>query len=188
MHLVRATLERYVPVSDDAWAVIRPCWQADAFRKGEMITAPGNIEDHFGIVESGVQRLYFEHDGNAHCLGFSYDGSWSGVYDSFVTRTPSRFGMQAVTDSVIWRITYPALQDLYGSIPGMERFGRLIMEELLIGRATREIEIMSLSAEQRYQRLMARSPQLLQLVAQKDIASYLGMTPETFSRLRAKVR
>ena len=55
-----------------------------------------------------------------------------------------------------------------------------------MGRATREMEQIALSAEERYHRFMERSPQLLQLVAQKDLASYLRMTPETFSRLRAK--
>jgi len=76
---------------------------------------------------------------------------------------------------------------LYDTIPAMERFGRLILEELLAGRATREIEQIALGAEERYRRLLVRSPHLLQLVPQKDIASYLRMTPETFSRLRAKV-
>ena len=68
----------------------------------------------------------------------------------------------------------------------MDRFGRLILEELIQGRATREIEQLSLSAEERYDRLVKRSPHLLQLVPQKDIASYLRMKPETFSRLRAR--
>ena len=70
----------------------------------------------------------------------------------------------------------------------MDRWGRLMLEEVVQGRATREIELLTLSAEERYRRLLQRSPHLLQLVAQKDIASYLRMTPETFSRLRAKVR
>jgi CRP-like cAMP-binding protein len=70
----------------------------------------------------------------------------------------------------------------------MDRWGRLILEEVVQGRATREIELLTLSAEERYRRLLQRSPHLLQLVLQKDIASYLRMTPETFSRLRAKVR
>ena len=68
----------------------------------------------------------------------------------------------------------------------MERFGRLILEELLVGRAAREIELLSLDAEERYDRLFKRSPHLLQLVPQKDIASYLRMKPETFSRLRGR--
>ncbi|MDQ3101645.1 MAG: hypothetical protein M3R08_09690 [Bacteroidota bacterium] len=84
-------------------------------------------------------------------------------------------------------IRHTDLQELYAQFPIMERFGRLILEELIRGRATREIELLTLSAEERYRKLLDRSPHLLQLVSQKDIASYLRMTPETFSRLRARV-
>lgn len=92
----------------------------------------------------------------------------------------------AVTDSVLVGIAYHDLQQLYTGLKVMERFGRLILEELILGRAVREVEQLSLSAEERYDRLVQRSPKLLQLVPQKDIASYLRMTPETFSRLRRK--
>ena len=93
-----------------------------------------------------------------------------------------------MTPSAAWWIDRADLLRAYMEVPGMERFGRLILEEVLVGRAQREIEMLSLSAEERYRRFMDRSAHLLQLVPQKDIASYLGMTPETFSRLRARVR
>ncbi|HRO98719.1 MAG TPA: Crp/Fnr family transcriptional regulator [Flavobacteriales bacterium] len=188
MDLVRRTIERYVKLTDAEWAEVAPCWRTYTFAKGESVSEAGKVERRFYIVESGVQRLYFEHDGDEHCLGFSYDHSWSGDFDSFVSQRPGRFHVRAVTDTVLWGIERADLYRLYDRIPAMERFGRLILEELIAGRATREIEQLALSAEERYRRLLKRSPHLLQLVAQKDIASYLGMTPETFSRLRAKVR
>ncbi|MBK9274184.1 MAG: Crp/Fnr family transcriptional regulator [Flavobacteriales bacterium] len=188
MSLVRRTIERYVKLTDAEWALVEPHWQPRDFPKGAFITRTGDVEPWFSIVEKGVQRLFIEHDGAEVCVGFAYDGSWSGVYDSFVTRTPSRFAVQAVTDSRLWSIRREALYALYDTVPAMDRWGRLILEELLIGRATREIEQLTLDAEARYRKLIARSPHLLQLVAQKDIASYLRMTPETFSRLRARVR
>lgn len=186
MDLVRRTIERYVNVSDGDWERIAPSWRERAFTKGAPICAVGQVEQRFYIVKSGVQRLTFPHDGQDVCVGFAYDGSWSGEYASFVSRKPARFDVVAMTDSVLIGIEHDDLQRLYADVPMMERFGRLIMEELLLGRATREIEQMSLSAEERYDRLMARSPHLLQLVPQKDIASYLRMTPETFSRLRRR--
>ncbi len=131
--------------------------------------------------------MYHEFDGNEHCVGFSYGHSWSGDLDSFVSQRTGRFVVQAVTNSVLVGIRHADLQELYQQVPAMERFGRLILEELISGRATREIELLTLSVEERYRKLLARSPHLLQLVAQKDIASYLRMKPETFSRLRAKV-
>ncbi len=186
MELVRRTIERYVPLSDTDWSHVAQCWQECAFARGAHVSRIGEVEKHFYIVKSGVQRLSFPHDGEDICLGFSYDGSWSGEYDSFVSRKPSRIDVLAITDSVLFGIRYDDLQRSFNELPAMARFGRLILEELLVGRTTREIEQLSLSAGQRYQRLVDRSPQLLQLVPQKDIASYLRMKPETFSRLRAK--
>lgn len=186
MDLVRRTIQRYVPLRTDEWERIAPCWAEHAFTKGAAVCSVGQVEQHFYIVKSGVQRLSFPHDGQDVCVGFAYDGSWCGEYASFISRRPARFDVVALTDSVLIGIGHDDLQRMYHEVPVMERFGRLIMEELLLGRATREIEQMSLSAEERYDRLMARSPHLLQLVPQKDIASYLRMTPETFSRLRRR--
>jgi CRP-like cAMP-binding protein len=184
--LIRRTIGRYVAPTPEEWAMILPCWDEYAFARGHVISPVGRVEDRFYVVKQGVQRLSFPHDGNDHCVGFAYNGSWSGEYASFVTRSPARFELMAVTDSVLVGITHAHLQALYSKLRVMERFGRLILEELLVGRACREMEQLSLSAEERYDRLLQRSPQLLQLVPQKDIASYLRMTPETFSRLRRK--
>lgn len=186
MELVRRTIERYVPLTEAQWSRISPCWQESAFTRGAIICGVGQVEQRFYIVKSGVQKLSFPHDGNDFCVGFAYDGSWCGEFASFISRKPARFSVTAVTDSVLVGIGYEDLQRLYREAPIMERWGRLIVEELIQGRAVREVEQLSLSAEERYDRLMARSPQLLQLVPQKDIASYLRMTPETFSRLRKR--
>lgn len=186
MELVRNTISRYVQFTEPQWQEVLSVWRERPFAKGEVITAAGDVEHWFSIVKEGTQRLFFEHDGNEACIGFSYGESWSGIFDSFVQQRPSRFVLQAVSPSILVSVHHDDLQRLYERIPAMERFGRLILEELVVGRATREIEQLTLSAQQRYDRLMARSPQLMQLVAQKDIASYLGMSPETLSRLRAK--
>lgn len=188
MELVRRTIQRYAMLSEHEWDLIAPHWQQRHFKRGAFIAQAGQRERWFSIVESGVQRLYVEHDGSDVCLAFAYDGSWCGDLDSILRQAPGRFNVQAVTPSVLWSIEATVLFELYERIPAMQRFGRLILEELLIGRATREIEQLTLSAAERFDRLMQRSPHLLQLVPQKDIASYLAMTPETFSRLRARVR
>lgn len=187
MSLVRRTIERYVKLSNAEWDEVSPCWSTFQFPKGAFVSQVGRVEQRFYIVEEGVQRLFFEHNGNEHCLGFAYGHSWSGDYDSFVGQRPGRFQVQALTDSVLVGIERHDLLRLFDRVPAMDRWGRLILEELIQGRATREIEQLTLSAEERYRRILERSPHLLQLVAQKDIASYLRMTPETFSRLRAKV-
>lgn len=184
MELVRRTIQRYVPLSGAEWSEVAPCWHEHGYPRKAPICSVGQVEDRFYIVKEGVQRVSFPHDGEDICVGFAYAGSWSGEYASFVTRRPARFDVVAMTDSVLLGIAYNDLQRLYRDVPVMERFGRLILEEVLVGRGMREVELLSLDARERYRRLVSRSPQLLQLVPQKDIASYLRMSPETFSRLR----
>lgn len=186
MEAVRNAVERYIGLTDEEWSQVLGCWSEREFPKGAIITATGQVERWFSIVKEGVQRIYFEHDGQEACIGFAYGGSWSGVFDSFVTQAPSRFVLQAVTPTVLFSVEHAELQQLYKRVPKMERFGRLMLEEVVVARATREVEQLTMSALERYDRLVKRSPHLLQLVPQKDIASYLGMSAETFSRLRAR--
>ncbi|MBK9419468.1 MAG: Crp/Fnr family transcriptional regulator [Flavobacteriales bacterium] len=186
MEQVKSAISRYVDLTEAQWEQVLPLWKERSFDKKEVITASGDVERWFSIVKEGVQRIYFEFDGQEACIGFAYGGSWSGIFDSFVTQAPSRFVLQAVTPSVLLSIEHTDLQRLYGSVPQLERFGRLMLEEVFVGRAVREIEQLTMPAQERYDRLMDRSPHLLQLVPQKDIASYLGMSAETFSRLRAQ--
>ncbi len=186
MEAVRKTIERYVELSAEEWTDVLGHWREHTYPKGTIITATGQVERRFSIVKKGAQRIYFEHDGQEACIGFAYGGSWSGIFDSFVTQSPSRFVLQAVTPSVLVSIEHADLERLYVQIPKLERFGRLLLEEVFVGRAVREVEQLTMSAQERYDRLMLRSPHLLQLVPQKDIASYLGMSAETFSRLRAR--
>jgi CRP-like cAMP-binding protein len=177
--LVRRTIARYVPLTDTEWNVVRPSWRERRFAKGAMVTREGEVEHWFSIVQEGVQRLHIPHDGEQVCVGFAfaYGHGWSGMLDSFVTRLPARSGVQAVTDSVLLSIHHDDLRELRDRLPLLERFGRLILEELVVGRATREIEQLSFTAEERYRALLQRSPHLLQLMPQRYIDGYLRMTP-----------
>ena len=186
MDEVRNAIGRYVELTEEEWGQVLGCWQERTFPKGAVITATGQVECWFSIVKEGAQRIYFENDGQEACIGFAYGGSWSGIFDSFVTQAPSRFVLQAVTPSVLLSIEHADLERLYRRVPKMERFGRLMLEEVFVRRAVREVEQLTMTALERYDRLIDRSPHLLQMVHQKDIASYLGMSAETFSRLRAR--
>ena len=113
MELVKRTIQRYVQPSEFEWAAILAPWRELAYSKGASICAVGQVEERFYIVERGVQRLSFPHDGQDICVGFSYNGSWSGDYASFVTRQPARFDVMAITDSVLVGIAHSDLQRLY---------------------------------------------------------------------------
>ena len=183
---LRAGLTRYVTLSDAVWEDVRRRWRFRRVKKDTMLTKVQAIEPYFYFVLSGVQRLYYPSpDGNEVVLGFTFQDNFSGVYDSFIRQTPAQCYLQALTDSELLAICFTDMNELFDRYPCMERWGRLFVQDVLFGRVQREVELTTRTAEERYRDFMRRSPAPLRQIAQKHLASYLNMTPETFSRLRA---
>ncbi len=164
-------------------------WKLRQFSKKSLITEAGTVERYFYVVVDGVQAIYIiDRRGEKRMLGFSYRGNFSGVYDSFLRQAPAAYFLEALTDSSLLALPYAGFRELFERYPSFERWGRLFHQEILIGRLQREVELLTLSARERYVRFMRRCPPELLAIPQKYLASYLNMTPETFSRLRASVK
>ncbi|HAS43407.1 MAG TPA: Crp/Fnr family transcriptional regulator [Microscillaceae bacterium] len=186
-HLKEAIFSKVV-FSPETWEDFAQCWELVSYPKNTYLTKPGQIERYLYFVEDGVQRGFHLVDGEEICVAFSFDHSYSGVVDSLITQTPAKYYLETISDSVLLRLSHEDLQSLYERHKVVERWGRLIAEQILVGKANREVAILSYTAEERYRRLMTQSPRCIQLIPQKYLASYLRMTPETFSRLRRKVK
>ena len=164
-------------------------WKEKQFSKKQFLTEAGHVERYFYVVLEGVQAIYLiDQKGDKRVLGFSFNGSPSGVYDSFLDQSPSHYFLEALTDSALLALSHTDYMKLFNTYPSFERWGRLFHQEVLIGRVKREVELLTLSAKERYIRFMRRCPPELLQIPQKYLASYLNMTPETFSRLRATAR
>lgn len=161
-------------------------WEEVSFKKGDFLTEAGKTEKYFYVVLEGVQAIYLLlENGEKKIIGFSYTGSFSGVYDSFLNAEASHFYLEALTPSKLIRITKEQYDQFFERYPEFNYWGRIAHQQLLIGRAKREIELISFSAKARFEAFMERCPKELLTIPQKHLASYLNMTPETFSRLRA---
>jgi len=162
-------------------------WECVEFKKGDLITQQNQIERYFYVVETGIQMIYlWDKNGEKKVIGFSFDGSFSGVYDSFVKERPSNYVLEALSNSKLWRINLSDFNRSYELFPILEKWGRQVHLELLIGRVDREIELITTTAEERFTIFEERCPAPLRQIPQKYIASYLNMTAETYSRLRKK--
>lgn len=185
-------LERFFSPLDlqgESQRLFRSLWEAMTFRQYDLLTEAGAIENYFYFVLEGVQAVYLLNEkGEKVVLGFSYTGSPSGVFDSFSTRTSSNLFLEALKPTRVLALSYTNYQTFFQRFAGAHEWGHLFFKNILLGRLSREIELLTLDTRERYLAFMQRCPEELKVIPQKYLASYLNMKPETFSRLRASVR
>lgn len=186
--ILQKVCSQFVEIPTEVWDDFSSYWKEVSYQKGDYITRAGQVESYLYVVLEGVQRGYVLRDGEEVILGFAFDYSPSGIPESFLTQQPAEGYLQAISDSRLLRIHYNDMQIMYSKYKCIERMGRLMTERLLIGMLKRQVALVSYSAEERYRRLLKQSPRTLQIIPQKYLASYLGMKPETFSRLRKSVK
>ncbi|WP_046246757.1 Crp/Fnr family transcriptional regulator [Hymenobacter terrenus] len=152
-------------------------------RRGEFITRQGQVQRELLLVEEGVQMSYLDHEGTPHVIAFTYPPSLSGIPESFCFQVPSRYHLQALTDSRFRAVPYAALLALMDESQPLERAFRRLTETLLAGIISRHLDLQTLPIAERLRAFAQRSPHLFQLVPHKYLASYLHISPTNFSKL-----
>lgn len=188
LKILQKVCAQFVEIPLDVWEDFSQQWEEVSFQKGDYLTKEGQVEQYMYLVLEGVQRSFCLRDGEEVVIAFSFGYSPSGIPESFLTQTASKCYLQAISDSRLLRIHYRKMQKMYAQYKSIERLGRLMTEQVVIGLLERQVALISYTAEERYRRLLKQSPHTLQLIPQKYLASYLGMKPETFSRLRKSVK
>lgn len=136
-------------------------------------------------VESGALRAFHvDQEGKDSTIMFAIADWWITDMYCFVTGQPAMQHIAAIEDSVVWQLQKEDLDRLFIAIPKFERFFRIIMQNAYIREQVRVLQSLSLTAEERYDIFVNKYPQLLPHLTQKQIASYLGITPEFLSALR----
>jgi CRP-like cAMP-binding protein len=176
------------PIGEADYQLLFDSLQEKKFKKGALITVPGQIQKELYFVTAGTQMSYFETEDKTHVIAFTYPPNLCAIPESFSFQAPSRYYLKCITDSEFNFVTYQTLQQLFDRSQNLERLFRRMTEAVLAGMINRHIELHSLSMEERYRTFCQRSAHLLHTVPHKYIASYLGIDPTNFSKLFNSVR
>ena len=175
----------HLPEGD--WQLFTAKLQPRQFSKKQLISEAGKVEDYISFIESGIIRYYLEDGEKEITFEIAFENSFAAAYDSFVTRTPALYTAEALTDTMLWSVTWHDLQELYQASSSGNRIGRLAAEELYVRKNKRQLSLLKDSAEQRYKNLLTDYPHLIQHIPLKYLASYIGITPQGLSRIRRRI-
>ncbi len=160
----------------------------EELEKGAVLLKQGRIADEYYLLESGLIRSYVhDYDGNEITTDFFVENEIVIVPTSLFQRVPSQETVLAVTDAVMWKIGFQDFQELFHSIPGFTEWGRLWFTYQLFAMKQRSLEMITVTATNRYLKLMKEKPEIMQHVPLKQIASYLGITDTSLSRIRKEI-
>ena len=176
------------PLNEQEWIDFAGIWQPFTAKRKTVLTTAGETEKHLYFVTTGVQRAFYLHNNKEATLVFTYPYSFSGVADSFLTRTPSKYYFETLTGSTFLRTSHQQVAALMEKHRSLERLILRATSFALAGVLERQIELQCYTAEEKFRTLLKRSPHVLQLIPHKYLASYLGLDATTFSKLLGSVR
>jgi len=156
--------------------------------KNQFLLKSGKVSDEYLFLDQGFMRA-FAHDteGDEVTTTFYFPGQVVFEVSSFFNRTRSKENIQALTDCEGWYISYEQLNHLFHTLPEFREFGRSVLVKGFAGLKTRMLSMITETAEERYAQLLATNPDIFQQAPLKNIASYLGITDTSLSRIRKEL-
>ncbi|MCH8549870.1 MAG: Crp/Fnr family transcriptional regulator [Balneolaceae bacterium] len=163
-------------------------FQTIEIKKNDYFLEQGKICRRVGFVESGLMMYYkFDEEGKQIVCDFARENEWVTKYESFKNQTPSPLSIKTLELSTLKVLSFDQMEKLNTAFPSFEIYTRSIVEEEFFKSINRAANLQSLSVEQRYEQLRSENPMLLNRVPQYFIANYLGIAPQSLSRIRKKM-
>ncbi|KQS33951.1 Crp/Fnr family transcriptional regulator [Dyadobacter sp. Leaf189] len=187
MQAIRNYFEQITTLSDLEWEAFSSGLVRQEFAKKELVLKAGKVEHYLSFIESGIVRFFLDKNEEELTFDFAFAGDFMSGYSSFITRKPAGFHIQALTKTVLWRISHPDLQEVYERTSAGNRIGRFAAEQLFLKKTERELAFLTQTAEERYLHLLDNQPKLIQEIPGKYLASYIGITPQALSRIRKRI-
>lgn len=182
------SVNELVSITEEEFNYCKTLFLPKKLRKRQYLLQKGDICKYTAFVEKGMLRTFTtDEKGNEPILQFSSEGWWVADLYSFLTNEPSLFNIEALEDCELLLISKPSWDILLDQVPAFERYFRILIQNNLIATQRRLMGSISETAEEKYLKLINNFPGCIQRVPQHMIASYLGITPETLSRVRSQI-
>jgi CRP-like cAMP-binding protein len=188
MELILKNIEQHVSLTQQEKELFLSKTEIHHYKAKTILLNSGAICKHSYFVNSGILRSFNINDNIVeHVLTFACEGWWIGDMYSLLSQKPGNLFIEVLEDAEVVLLSKENQEILYREIPKLERFFRILTENSLVANQERLMDNLSLTAEERFEKFCKKYPTLIQKIAQKQIASYLGVTPEFFSKMKSKM-
>ena len=178
-------INKWTTISKEDEVKILSAFEPISIKKKKDLLVAGQVCDYMYFITKGcVRSFYIDSKGIEHIYQIRMDNNWIGDIDSYYTRQKSKYNIEALEDTDLLRITVDRMDQLFIEIPALERYFRILFQKAYINALNRLNATMWDTAIDRYNNMLKEHPEIFQRVSLVHIASYLGITPESLSRIR----
>lgn len=186
--LILKNVARHIVLTDDETAFFLSLLEPKSLKRKKVYLEEGTVCKNSAFVLDGALKSFtVDKEGREHILSFAIRDWWISDLYSLLSQKPAILNIEAIADSEVLLLSRDHQQLLYEKVPKFERFFRIIVENSLVANQQRLIDNLSSTAEDRYLRFIEKYPIIPSCVPQHNIASYLGITPEFLSKIRARL-
>jgi CRP-like cAMP-binding protein len=188
MSLILENIAKHITLTPEEELLFISKTEVHHFKAKSILLHSGQICTHSYFLNSGTLRSFNINDNIVeHVLNFACEGYWIGDMYSLISQKPGNLFIEVLEDAEVVLLSKENQELLYTETPKLERFFRILTENSLVANQERLMDNLSLSAEERFEKFCKKYPTLIQKVPQKQIASYIGVTPEFFSKMKSRL-
>lgn len=188
MKAILENISKHITLTPQEQELFLSKTETQQYKAKTVLLHAGEICKHSYFVNSGILRSFNINDNIVeHVLSFACSGWWISDMYSLLSQKPGNLFIQVIEDAEVIILSKENQEILYKEIPQLERFFRILTENSLVAHQQRLMDNLSLTAEERFEKFCKKYSDLIYNVPQKQIASYLGVTPEFFSKMKSKM-
>ncbi|MGL2987306.1 Crp/Fnr family transcriptional regulator [Flavobacterium sp. RSSA_27] len=188
MALILQNIAKHVALTPEEEALFLSKTTTQKHKAKSVLLHAGKVAESTFFVNSGILRSFTINDNIIeHVLHFACEGWWMGDMYSYISGKPGHLFIEVLEDAEVVILTKENHQELYKALPKLERFFRILAENSLVTHQERLMDNLSLTAEERFEKFCKKYPTLIHKLPQKHIASYIGVTPEFFSKMKSRL-